>query len=70
MFWKKKKEEKNGDISWKYLSRASDVIMTVVFAIYVLNVVYNFIPYDSKQLDFLNNCVYYGLIVICALTSM
>lgn len=70
MFWKKKKETEKGDVSWKLLSRATAIIMTVVYAVYVSNVVYNFIPYDSWWLDFINNCVYYGPIVICALAAM
>ena len=58
MFGKPNKRPEKEELSWKWLSRFAAIIMTVVYAVYVSNVVYNYIPFDSKWLDFLNTCVF------------
>ena len=44
--------------------------MMVIYAIWVSNIVYNYIPIDSKFLEFLSNMVFYGPIVICAASAV
>ena len=68
MFFKKK----NGkdDPTWKFISSLAALVMTVVYAVWVSNIVYNYIPMDSPVLAFLSNMVYYGPIVICAATAV
>ena len=70
MFGKKRNHTEKEDRSWKVITRFTAIIMTIIYAIYVSNVVYNYIPFDSQWLDFLKNCVYYGPIVICAVTAV
>ena len=70
MFGRPNKRPEKEEHSWKWLSRFAAIIMTVVYAVYVSNVVYNYIPFDSWWLNFLDTCVFYGPIVICAVTAV
>jgi len=56
--------------SWSLLSKIVAVLMTLVYAVYVSNAVLNYIPLGSVILDYISNIVYFGPIVICALTAM
>lgn len=68
MFFKKKNEK--DDPTWRFISNLAALVMTIVYAVWVSNVVYNYIPIDSPVLMFLSNMVYYGPIVICAATAI
>lgn len=71
MFGKKNKGvEKKGDESWKNLSKFAAFVITVVFAVYISNSVFNYIPLDSKWLNIIKYCIFYGPIVVCALTAV
>ena len=66
MFKNKGKDDK----SWKAISSFAAIIMTIVYAVFVTNVLFDYIPYDSAILVYINNIIYYGPLAICAVTSI
>ena len=69
MFWNKRGSSR-AEQFWKYLAMAAALVMTVVYALYVTNVVFNYLPLGSWFVEFLKNGVYYGPIAICGITSV
>ena len=69
MFGRKNKEDKEAN-SWRFLDKVTAIVMTIVYAVFVSNMVYNYIPIDSVFIEYLNTMVYYGPIVICAINAV
>ena len=58
MFGRKNKEDKEAN-SWRFLDKVTAIVMTIVYAVFVSNMVYNYIPIDSVIIEYLNTMVYY-----------
>ena len=73
-FFKKKDnlgEQNKADTGeWSLIVSVASIIMTAAYVLYVTNIIYNYIPIDSWLIDFINNFVYYGPLVVCAVASV
>ena len=65
-----KKNTGGKPIDWKFVVFIASIAMTIIYAIYITNVIYNYIPITSFFSDFINNCIYYGPISICAVSAV